>query len=549
MAMSNATTGNSANVDFPLIVLVAKSSEIFATEPDGTDWLVAESREAHLWDALNDASLNSAEFSAEALGAGVPDTGRTNLAGFVTLPRLQSEKMRHRRWHFHAGDLQKICQAETSILSNETFRNDLCWRTQSGNCAFGEQAWASVTFNFYGRPYDAVNDTVDESHRVWECPLLAQNEVDAVLQNWRNALDAGDADGATPQEQGMASGVRFFLGVHGFERVGDDSLKVCQTRSFVMVGTPWAGFGSAADGAKQQRANYNEATQSLEIVLREKYYKDPQPFLTTAYLNPISIGDGDNEIDFYFSNPMQGAEMRTVVNNDLLFVTLSILFVWCWLGNHTRSFVLSALGMMMILIAFPIGIIMNHFVLGVTYFNQMNILVIFLILGIGADDIFVQIDAFKFAKNEMSPLMPGVGKETKFQRMVAALPEMKQRILAGRLHHALERSIEPVFATSITTTIAFVATGLSPITPLRSFGSFAAVTVMTLYIEAITFLPCAIAFVAYYRAGKGKWGTWMSVDSTSQSQLALGDGVTGPPTAPSNVVAKNVAAAAAKTTD
>jgi predicted RND superfamily exporter protein len=81
----------------------------------------------------------------------------------------------------------------------------------------------------------------------------------------------------------------------------------------------------------------------------------------------------------------------------------------------------------------------------------MHILVIFLVLGVGADDVFVFVDKWKLT-NEKLPL------------------DM-------RLHETIDHALQAVFNTSFTTIIAFVATAISPIMPIAAFGIFAALAI------------------------------------------------------------------------
>ena len=197
--------------------------------------------------------------------------------------------------------------------------------------------------------------------------------------------------------------------------------------------------------------------------------------------------------------------MGRTINSDVIFVVLSIGFVFAWLWLHTGSWACAVLGMVMILLCFPVGLLLTYYVFGVTYFNQLNILVIFLVLGIGADNIFVQIDAFKYAASIVhldvdgnSVEILGAGDQTT-DDMMQALKRGRTRVLGKRLAHALLRSTEAVMCTSVTTICAFAATALSPLTSLRAFGVFASVTIAVLFFLSFTFLPAVIACVAHYK--------------------------------------------------
>lgn len=58
------------------------------------------------------------------------------------------------------------------------------------------------------------------------------------------------------------------------------------------------------------------------------------------------------------------------------------------------------------------------------------------------------------------------------------------------------RASKAMLATSSTTSAAFLATGMSPIMPISSFGIFAGILIPVNYILVITFYP-AIVIVHY----------------------------------------------------
>ena len=99
-------------------------------------------------------------------------------------------------------------------------------------------------------------------------------------------------------------------------------------------------------------------------------------------------------------------------------------------------------------------------------------------LGVGADDIFVFVDAFKQSATEDV----SVGIDRKH----------------ARLYFAYMRSSQAVWNTSFTTAMAFVATAISPIMPVSSFGIFAACAIMFNYVFVLTVIPCTTMVSSNY---------------------------------------------------
>ena len=100
--------------------------------------------------------------------------------------------------------------------------------------------------------------------------------------------------------------------------------------------------------------------------------------------------------------------------------------------------------------------------------SQVHILSVFVVLGVGADDIFVFFDAW---------------------RQSATLPPPISSSVTSRLTFTLRRSTAAIFNTSFTTAIAFFATGVSPIMPLAAFGTYAALAIVMNYVLIVFWWP------------------------------------------------------------
>jgi hypothetical protein len=90
-------------------------------------------------------------------------------------------------------------------------------------------------------------------------------------------------------------------------------------------------------------------------------------------------------------------EANRMVGGDILFASFSILFVIFWLRMHTGSTFIACMGMFMIVSSLPFSLFFYRGIYGVPYFSMLHSLVIFIVLGIGADDVFVLVDGWKDA--------------------------------------------------------------------------------------------------------------------------------------------------------
>jgi hypothetical protein len=108
---------------------------------------------------------------------------------------------------------------------------------------------------------------------------------------------------------------------------------------------------------------------------------------------------------------------------------------------HTRSPFLSAVGLLQIILSFPLAFFAYTFIGRLEFFPFLNFIGIFVVFALGADDIFVAVDKWKNARVKL-----GMNAET---TAVAAL--------------ALPDAASSMFLTTFTTAVAFFATAICPV--------------------------------------------------------------------------------------
>lgn len=102
---------------------------------------------------------------------------------------------------------------------------------------------------------------------------------------------------------------------------------------------------------------------------------------------------------------------------------------------------------------------------------------VFVILGIGADDVFVYNDAWLQSVNLIEP--QGAG-------------ELDLEYEHRRTKYAYSRAFQSIFNTSFTTAVAFFATSIAELIPIASFGIFAALAVIMNFALVLTVTPCVV---------------------------------------------------------
>lgn len=111
--------------------------------------------------------------------------------------------------------------------------------------------------------------------------------------------------------------------------------------------------------------------------------------------------------------------------------------------------------MMHISITIPVSLCIYNYVLGIGYFSSIHMSSLLIIIGIGADDIFVFHDTWKNSN------------------LIKAISD--NSVL--KLSYTFRIATKAMFVTSFTSAVAFLACSLSPMMPIRAFGIFSAIIV------------------------------------------------------------------------
>ena len=100
--------------------------------------------------------------------------------------------------------------------------------------------------------------------------------------------------------------------------------------------------------------------------------------------------DHEDEMDFYWGcGDMAGLYTEQVLISDGLFMIFTFLSVYIMMIINTGSIFLASIGMMMVFLNFLPAILLYRYIAGLEYFGTLLVMAMFIILSIGADDIFV----------------------------------------------------------------------------------------------------------------------------------------------------------------
>ena len=162
-----------------------------------------------------------------------------------------------------------------------------------------------------------------------------------------------------------------------------------------------------------------------------------------------------------------------MVMRDTSFSAFSVIFVFFYMIFHLRSLFLSATGIFMILLSFPITTVITEGLIRITYFSSLHTLTVFIVLGVAADNIFVFYDAWR----QSAHINPSI-LNNRYKRMA----------------YAWRRAVRAIAVTSSTTAVAFFANVFSPLMPIKAFGVFAGMIIPVNYLLMIFIFPPAVIF-------------------------------------------------------
>ena len=241
------------------------------------------------------------------------------------------------------------------------------------------------------------------------------------------------------------------------------------TRSILYTGLPLDGYLNKDDRTYEQgEAVVENYLMKVSDKLHD-YLGTKRGFFSSKYMDEKGRIKDDLEV-FWWSFGLQQAVFSEAAMADFLWAVFSVFSVGIYMGLHTRSFFMAVVGMMEIVFTIFLAFFFYRVIFQITYFTSIHFLAAFLLLGIGADDVFVFVDAFK-----QSLCHPDASVN-----------------LEKRLEYTSLRASKAVMITSLTTTVAFLATASSRVMPISTFGIYAALCIFLLYWINVIIMPPAL---------------------------------------------------------
>jgi hypothetical protein len=207
--------------------------------------------------------------------------------------------------------------------------------------------------------------------------------------------------------------------------------------------------------------NSKEITEKLETLFKGDLYE-----LLTEYAQEMEY------LHIYYAGSwVENMDFEAAIVRDLTKVVGSFVFILLYTWFYTGSLCVSITCLCLTFLCIPVAYVLTP----VEKHSPTSLFSLFLMLGIGADAAFVFYDCW--AQSELQPSV-----ECRLQWM---------------LHHAGKGCL----ATSLATSVSFVANLASKLRPLREFGLFIALCVMSAYVLMLMFFP---PLVVCLRCGHAK---------------------------------------------
>jgi predicted RND superfamily exporter protein len=310
------------------------------------------------------------------------------------------------------------------------------------------------------------------------CDLIPKNtsiaDVEYVIELGRNITqitNTWDMKGALVSNHSQATEfaaymllVDIYKGLvdFGFDKgFGIDNQVSKFSRGIVWWGSPLTDRTELTPDEKEEQDENDENDRKDFIV--EHYLKEMNEQASTKTHDTIN--------SYYFMGALIIDVILKIVQQDAMLAIFSLLFVFLWLRVNTGSWFLAGVGIFEIFFSIPVAWFIFTVIFRIKYFATLNALSIFIVAAIGADDIFIFMDAYK---------------QSKYRN-----PD-KLDSLETRMSWVYRRTGTAMAITSATTCSAFLCTLITPLTSIQSFGIFAAVVILIDYILVMTLFCTAI---------------------------------------------------------
>ena len=193
------------------------------------------------------------------------------------------------------------------------------------------------------------------------------------------------------------------------------------------------------------------------------------------------------------SAPWLLGQLLRLLTPDLVRAVVPIVVVFLILLLFTGDLILALSGLVLLAFSLGIALFLYRLLLGATWLSVYSFPCLYIVIGVGADDIFIAMQAW--AQSGRSDAYV----EERRDRLAGGLGGGgSEGDVAARLSFVFRVAGEAMLTTTLTSVAAFLATmALTPIASIRSFGFLTAAALLFAYVLVLTFFSACLA--ARYR--------------------------------------------------
>lgn len=362
--------------------------------------------------------------------------------------------------------LKGICAIEKKITTHADFAK-FCLRGEApaydGKCAAPVSQLSMIL------PLDPATGLP-----VYNCDAITQADADSLLANLTSdGTSRPKPTAVSVPNTALRGGVD--AGYFTVKGTTPSSTGTPYARSLMTWGFPLKGYNNTDNPSHSLRGAPSMRASDEQVNKFQAWVAGLLPVLEDASTSDVELrfrGTWVNDLVF-----------EKILLDDTLFSIGSLLFVFLYVWFHLGSLPIAAAGIFGVVMSLPVAMFVYRGVLGIVRFGTLNMLGFFVVLGIGADDIFISRDAYVQAKHLAKP-------GDKYSRMQIA-------------YH---RSVSAMFITTLTTALSFAGNIVSIIPPVREFGIFMSVLVICNYIIVCTWFPSVMLAIENLKDKCGRKG-------------------------------------------
>ncbi|VDP42094.1 unnamed protein product, partial [Soboliphyme baturini] len=196
----------------------------------------------------------------------------------------------------------------------------------------------------------------------------------------------------------------------------------------------------------------------------------------TVYEEAIKLDGNLSEVTIVGANLGIKLEvLEMILLNDSIYPVLGLCLIALVIWLYAKSFFYTITVIASIVLSVGTAYFIYTTVFRIAFFPFMNLMVVVLLIGIGADDTFVLKYVFDSFKVDGS-----------------------KQVTAQHVSNALSYSAVAMFVTSATTASAFYACIVSKVIVMQCFGLFAGTAILTNYLLVISILPASLIILDRY---------------------------------------------------